>query len=156
MIFCNLFYVAHNVIETKIRIERSIDMQGREALQLFGQCISLHWNARRHEMMDAITECFISITSANSWNSMKRFVGGRPRAEFVQIGFPIPIHYLRLSTCVLFHYIFFLSYVWNRCFADRSISIMLNIEVLRIFHFCGTRRKLASHLLQQETARHCW
>lgn len=45
---------------------------GEEDCLLFGQCISLQWNTRRHEMMDAITKCFISITSANSWNSMKR------------------------------------------------------------------------------------
>lgn len=113
-------------------------------------------NEMLDNMIDVITECFISITSANRvtwWNGLSVRA---PGAGFVRIGFSHPgplspsVRVRPLSP------LSFSSFVPNRCFADRSISIMLNVEVLRVFHLRETRRKLASHLLQQETARHCW
>lgn len=89
------------------------------------------WNVRRRA--DATTECFIPITSANCVNSMKRFAGARRGVAFVQIDFSI---WIRLSACIPYPPPSF-SLVRNRCFAGHSISIMLNIEVLCIFHFRG-------------------
>lgn len=70
-------------------------------------------------MASATTECFIPITSANCvirWNGLSMYAGG---AAFVQIDFPIPIRYHRLSAYIPCPPPSFSSLVRSRCFAGQ-------------------------------------